>query len=312
MRPVGSWSALAAALAALTFASCASSSGGGITGSGIVIGPITGFGSIFVQGIEFDVSDAAVTIEGAPGGETDLRLGMLVEVRGSIAGNSGVASSVAFENQIRGTVEQVDAGTGTIVVLGQIVLAGPTTVFENTTLETLAPGDFAEVSGFSDGDGNVRATRIEKSDAADDVEISGFIGELDTGAQTFRIGGQLVDYSGAEIEGAPNGGLADGLFVEVTTAQPLSGGVLLADRVEVQDEGFDGEEGDDVEIEGVVSRVISSSEFVLNATRRVRITAQTQIAGGDAGDIVVNRELHAKGMLDAQSVLVATEIELED
>jgi hypothetical protein len=185
-------------------------------------------------------------------------------------------------------------------------------VFENATLDTLAAGDLVDVSGFTDADANVRATRIERRETQERIEISGFVADLDESARTFRIGGQLVDYSEAEIEDEPEDGLAEGLLVEVTTMRPLVAGVLLADRVEVEDEGFEGGEGDDVEIEGVVSRVVSASEFVMNATRRVRITAQTRFEGGDAGDIVVNRELHAKGMLDASSVLVATEIELED
>jgi hypothetical protein len=42
-------------------------SGGGISGTAFVAGPLAAFGSIFVNGIEFDTSTAVVTIEGDPG-----------------------------------------------------------------------------------------------------------------------------------------------------------------------------------------------------------------------------------------------------
>ena len=43
--------------------SCGSGSGGGMTGSGLVIGPITGLGSIIVNDVTFDV-DRGVTRAG--------------------------------------------------------------------------------------------------------------------------------------------------------------------------------------------------------------------------------------------------------
>jgi len=306
--------AVGALAVGLLFASCAGDSGGGITGSGYVIGPITALGSIVVNQIAFDVSDAAITIDGTPGTDNELRLGMVVEVRGSIDADAGtgVATDVTFKSDLRGTIDQVDPESGTVVVVGQVVLTSASTTYENTTLATLAPGDFVEVSGFRDGDGNVLATRIERKAESDDTEISGFIQALDTVARTFQIGAQLVDYAGAEVEDAPDGELSDGLFVEVVTTEPLSGGILFATTVKVESGELDGGEGEEVEIEGVVSSVTSVTEFVLNATRRIRTTESTRFEGGTAADIVVNRKLHAQGRLDTTSTLVAEKIELED
>jgi hypothetical protein len=305
---------LAVAAVALTIASCADSSGGGITGSGLVIGTITDFGSIFVNGLEIEVGEATITIDGAPATEADLRLGMVVEVRGVIDAGAGTgsASSVVFDDELQGPVEQVDVAGSLIVVLGQVVLVDGSTVFDDTSLATLVPGDIVEVSGFRDGDGNVVASRIERKEGEEEIELKGVVAELDADAQTFLLGAQLVDFSGAEIDNAPAGGLADGLFVSVETTQPTVGGVLFAEEIKVEEEGFEGEEGEDVEISGLVTNVISPTEFVMNATRPVRTTTATEFEGGDAGDIVVNAQLEVTGMLDDAGVLVARKIELED
>ena len=51
----------AMATAAAAICACASS-GGGISGTSLVIGPISGFGSIVVDDITFDTTNAVVTI----------------------------------------------------------------------------------------------------------------------------------------------------------------------------------------------------------------------------------------------------------
>jgi len=293
-----------------TLISCASGSGGGMTGSGIVIGPITGLGSIVVNGVTFDVDNADVVVNGAAAAPADLKLGMVVEVRGTIdaATSSGVASSVEFDADLQGPVEAVDIAQSTIVVLGQLVIVTAATVFDGTSLSTLAAGDVIQASGFVDAEGNVRATRIELEDESESIEIQGLIAEIDAEARTFRIGGQLVDYSMAEIKNEPPGGLENDLFVEVHASSGPSGGTLVADQVEVKGTGFGGDEGEEVEIEGLVTRVISNTEFVLNQTRRVRIDARTEFEDGSAADIRVDARLEAEGVVDGDGVLTAREI----
>jgi len=234
----------------------------------------------------------------------------VVEVRGTInaASGTGVANRVEFDDDLQGPVEAIDVPGSTIVVLGQLVIVTGTTVFDGTTLSTLAPGDVVEVSGFVDGSGNLRATRVELESEVEDVEINGTINELDADAQTFRIGGQLVDYSSAEITDAPPGGLENGLFVEVHATGGPVGGVLVAEKIDVTGTDFGGDEGEEVEIEGYVTRVVSATEFVLNQTRKVRINAKTQFDNGTSADITVDARLEAEGVVDGTGVLVAKEV----
>jgi hypothetical protein len=291
--------------------SCGSGSGGGMTGSGLVIGPITGLGSIIVNDVTFDVDDANVVVDGTQATSSDLKLGMVVEVRGTIDArtSTGVASSVEFDDDLQGPVEAVDVSQATIVVLGQLVIVTESTVFDGVALATLEVGDVIEVSGFIDGDGNLRATRIELEGEGEGFELEGTIAELDVNVETFRIGGQLIDYSGAEIENAPPSGLANDLFVGVEAEGAPVAGVLLATEVEVKGTDFGGDEGEEVEIEGLVTRVISATEFVLNQTRRVRITTRTEFENGSAADIVVDARLEAEGIVGDDGVLVAREVE---
>ncbi len=55
---------------------------GGIDGVGAAIGPITNFGSIFVNGVEFSTSSAQIRIEDRAGTELELEVGDMVQVIG--------------------------------------------------------------------------------------------------------------------------------------------------------------------------------------------------------------------------------------
>ena len=102
-----------AALSCLALLSaCGSSSGGGIGGTGIVIGTIDGFGSVVVNGIEFEASVAEIVIDDTPATEGDLREGMVVTVEGEIADDelTGVADRISTETVLAGALDAVDVG----------------------------------------------------------------------------------------------------------------------------------------------------------------------------------------------------------
>ena len=71
--------------------------GGGIGGTGISMGTIAGFCSIWVNGVRYDVSNASFTRDGASvSGQGDYRIGEVVTITGSVNadGVSGVAPEV--------------------------------------------------------------------------------------------------------------------------------------------------------------------------------------------------------------------------
>ncbi len=111
-------------------ASFDSPGGGGIGGTGVTSsGSINGFGSIFVNGVEFDTDSAEILINGKPASEEELRLGMVVLVSGTVDdnGTTGTASQVIFDQEVEGPVEAIerdqDGDSMLVTVIGVRVIA---------------------------------------------------------------------------------------------------------------------------------------------------------------------------------------------
>ncbi len=291
----------------------ACASGGGISGTSIVAGPISEFGSIFVNGIEFDTTDAVVTIEGDPAVVEDLRRGMYVFVRGKVnrSAGTGVADRVASDHILEGPIDAVNAGDGTFVVFSQLVITDASTVFEGATIDTLVAGDLVEVFGVRDADDAIRATRVDRKDEVEEFEVTGTVSALDEGAMTFQFGVLTVDYSGAEIDDPDAIGLANGGIVEAETEAAPQNDLLIATSLDIHSAEFEFEEGDGAEIRGVVTEIVSASEFVLNGIQRVLTNAQTRYENGDATDVVLNAEVDVEGELDLDGTLIAEEVEFQ-
>jgi hypothetical protein len=158
--------------------------GGGIGGTGAVVtsvGPITGFGSVIVNGVEFRIDPVTqFEVEGLENArEDDLGIGMVVEVQGKLDEDrlGGVATRIHFEDNLEGPITAKDDAAGTITVLGQTVFADEAN-FAGATFAALAGGDVVEVSGLVDADGAIRATRIEKKVADSVVELKGVVSGL--------------------------------------------------------------------------------------------------------------------------------------
>lgn len=305
--------------------SCGGGSGtlaeGGIGGTGISNGPITGFGSIFVNGIEYDTQNAEIIVEGVSAGTGDaaalnnLAVGHVVTVEGSIPeGTQATATRVYFGDNVEGPIQSVtvvDASTRELTVLGQTVIVTADTEIENATLGTLAVNNLVEVSGLVRSDGAIQATFIEKkSDSfndGDSVEVKGVIANLDTVARTFAIAAVTVSYAGADLSelDAP---LADGGTVEVKGI--YSGGVLLASRVESEDDLNITSTTAWLEIEGYISSVVTSAEFIINS-QRVLTTPATRFDGGTAADLIAGARVEVEGSYSG-GILTATEVRFLD
>ncbi|MBW2389839.1 MAG: hypothetical protein JRG89_15610, partial [Deltaproteobacteria bacterium] len=85
------------------------SADGGIGGSGISTGPITAFGSIFVNDIEWFIDDSEIELDDQVGSEGDLRLGMVVRVEGDINRENGTGEAVRvfFNDELEGPIESI-------------------------------------------------------------------------------------------------------------------------------------------------------------------------------------------------------------
>ena len=279
-------------------------------------GPITGFGSIIVNGVRYDTSGATFTIDGVAGTEADLAVGQIVTVQGTLNSNgtTGVANTVLFDDAVEGPIESIDLGSSSMVVLGQTVIINGDTSFEDDisprSLDGLSPGDVVEVSGYRNSSDEVVATRIELESPGSELEVTGFARSVDTVAMTFVIGGLSIDYSAALVEDFPNGMPEDGQLVEASGTSLGAGGELLATEIEFRGNDLDVDDGDDVEIEGLITRFVSATDFDVNGIP-VTTNGSTQYEGGTSADLALDRRIEVEGSLNASGVLVAEEIEFE-
>ena len=133
----------------------------GIGGTGIV-GVITGFGSVFVDGLEIAYDPSTpLTVDGEPDTQGALRIGQLAAIVAS--DDHGLrAVSIAVQHEVSGPVTAVSAGAApdsrTAVVAGQRVAIGTGT----DGLRTVHPGDWVAVSGLRQPDGTITASRIDQ------------------------------------------------------------------------------------------------------------------------------------------------------
>lgn len=206
---------------AILLAACGGGVGSGGTG-GFASGPITGFGSIIVNGVRFD--DTAATVvdgEGSPRTRDDLRLGMTVEVEsGAITVTQGAqaasARRIEFDSALRGPVTALDKAGGAFMLLGQRVVVDATTVFDDRLaggLNGLVVGRMLEVYAVFDPAGlRYRATRVEAALAGASLQLRGPVAQLDTAAKTLHIGSTAYGYGSAT--GVP-ADLATGQFVRL-------------------------------------------------------------------------------------------------
>ncbi len=297
---------------------------GGMSGTGISQGPITAFGSIFVNGVEWDLSEATVVVNDAPTTESELRLGMVVRVEGSFDddGASGRALSVAFDAELEGPIEAdpVEVMPGglekTFSVLGRTVSIHETdTTFDGgASFDTLARDDVVEVSGFVDPSGTIRATRIELEGSfptISEVELRGRVENLTVNgaAGEFDLGPILIHFDASTTfsETAPES-LSEGDLVEVEGLLRITGDEIDAVEIELESEGFDEDDFERVELEGFVSGFVSDGDFRVAGIPTDASNALFDPAGSVLADGLL---VEVDGRLE-NGVLIASRVEIED
>ena len=311
-----------ALLAAALVVACGGGGGGtgpdqvaGIDRGGRTIsqGPINGFGSVIVNGVHYSTAGAIITIDGQPGTEAQLRVGQVVRVEGSVDANgtTGVARSISFDNDVEGTVQSIDLAAARFMVLGQTVQVGAATSFDDSIvprgLDGLRVGDRVEVSGLVAADGVIAATRVELSAATGAVEVKGTASAVDTAARRLAINGLTVDYSAAALEGFAGGQPANGDLVEAQGTVNGSG-VLAATRLERRSASLLGTTDDDADLDGLVTRFSSATDFDV-AGQRVTTNAATRYEGGTAANLALDVNVEVEGGFDAAGRIVATKVE---
>jgi len=291
----------------------ASSSAGTV---GISSGAITGFGSVFVNGVKFNTDNASIFRgDDQLNDVRELEIGMIVRVEGSI--DDRVATSVRFEEDVKGPADGQATGDR-FSVMGQSVITDAGTIFNNTSLAGIAAGDILEISGLRNANDDIVARFVERKTNPADVNrysVIGNVRDLDTTSLTFRIDDLAISYGPANVNDLPSGNPAEGQIVEVkddSKAYVPGSLSLSATKIEPQNRlGNAGAVGAKAEIESIVTRVNSSSEFEIGGIL-VRTTPSTLFLFGTLNNIVAGARLEVEGVISSSDVLEASKVKFED
>lgn len=232
------------------------------------IGTVSGFGSVYVNGVEYETNQTEYEVEDQPGiDDSDLRVGMVVKVKGSINsdGRTGTANQVIYEDEIQGPVQGLTTNidTKSFNIFGvPVVVSSTDTFFDNgLSFASLDNGNNVEVSGHFNGQA-LLATYI-KLENDNDAEVKGVVSNSN-GVDQFT----LTSFFGAvitvtlDLTAVPTPILPqDGQYVEVE-GTPTGGNTLEAFKVELEDRHhLDDGEGE-IEIRGLLTRTAGGDWFL--------------------------------------------------
>jgi hypothetical protein len=281
---------------------------GGIGGSGVTIGPISGFGSIYVNGVVYDTDNAHILINGEVSDSTALRVGMIVTIEGNLSadGTQGVAHNIHFADDLRGPLSAIDLEQGILHVLGQSVYVDQRTILEGvTTLAEIPVARFVAISALSVSDGTWRATRVRAYAPDKGVRIRGRVMAHDASAYTFRIGALLVDYRAAGIiADMPKNG------VWLALEGYLHEQVLYAQRI-IEAAPAPARPGELLLLRGHVTGVNGATALEIDF-RTARFDDATRFSFGSAADLHAGAEVTVRAQTDNNGVLVLRHVEFNN
>ncbi len=305
----------------------------GISGTGITQGTITGFGSIFVNGVKYEVDDDTFfDVDGnlinVATHQQDLKIGMVVRLDWTAFDDGSVsANRVIYDDSIEGPVTSVvttiSANRKSFTVMGVTVeVDDSSTSFHNSSsaasfgFDNIAQNDVIEVSGFV-ANNVVTATLVEKkgelaaASTTTQVEMHGVVTNLIVGT-SFELNGVLVNFSAAtQLDDLPNG-LQDGASVEVKGFYNATNNTIEATEIEGEDDsGFTGVSSSDqsISLQGLITSFISSAEFAVNG---IPVQVNTSLVAQSILDKLADGVLvEVEGSIE-NNVLIAVKVELRE
>ncbi|MBK1885140.1 DUF5666 domain-containing protein [Marinobacter sp. DY40_1A1] len=320
--------ALATVLLLGLFSACGGESqvaDGGIRGTGSSVGPVSGFGSVFVNGVEF-FTDSILNekVESNDGIDTegDLNEGMILRIEGQwrIDG-TGAADSMEYDDTLRGDLSNLVRGApGEPVrfeIYGQQVVADRQTVLKGRTLATLANNDFVRVSAWRQPDGRYRASYIGFNPVfygADPIELEGPVDAGSVEADQFTMNGAVIKFGDDSFaEGISAEDLKPGAYFEVEGYKELAGGAIVATRIQLDDFRRYRPVGEDIEIAGPVSSDYNRTDntFGLNGLT-IQVTSATELDDITLDDLKAGLLVQVEGEFVSGDLVRATEIEVRD
>ncbi len=271
------------------------------------VGTITSTGDFTVNGVQYDVSQAAITVDGVEASVDMLSKGQVVVINGPVdEGGAGIAENISFMTNVLGPIGLIDEEFSFTQVLGQLISVDQNTVFEGvSSLFELGVNDIIQVSGYVSSNNQIVASHIKKLQNQDEFVVTGLVSELDVDQMTFRLEGVTVDYS--ELPLPPL--LSEGILVEVKGSLVEDNGELVFLAGSVQEIIIElGNSGDKLQLQGLITRFESPSDFDVSKVP-ARLSEGVQFFGGHIDNLEVDVRIIVDGVFDDNGVLVIDRID---
>lgn len=276
------------------------------------VGPITGLGSIIVNGIRYDDSRASISSDDDSLSPGDLQLGMIVAVQGSpVIDFKSTATRIVLGGELVGPISSINASANSFVVLGQTVNVTTSTFYGPSIsggLSGLAVGQVVEVHGIADTAPNSQtATFVALKPSPSEYRLQGRVTAHNVPDKTFSIGGLSMSYASTDADDVRVTPVVDALVRVRLQATSPAPAVWTVTRIRKPEDSFSGFSGE-VEFKGTITAFTSASSFSVND---LPVNASGASFPEGTGAIVAGAFVEIKGSL-VNGVVVATRVKPED
>jgi Domain of unknown function (DUF5666) len=271
---------------------------GGIGGTGIV-GVITGFASVCVNGVEVHYDQSTpVASNGALRSASQLVVGQVVLIAAQGQGAQLTARSINAVYAVVGPVQSIDAQRGTLQVMGQQLVDATA-----AEMDRVQPGQWVQASGHRLANGAVALTSLEPIAALEQARLNGRITRIEPGAVLVESTRVALGAGAAPLPvGAAVGmelsasGVWDGtqLQGQRLDVEPTRKALGSSERVLLQ--GY---------VQGLNGRQLSLGHSVIT------LNPSLQVVGGGTAGLAVNQRVQISGRLGNDQRFAADRVEVQ-
>lgn len=291
---------------------------GGIGGSGVVMGNITGFGSIYLNGVKYNTDNTKFYRDGKLATQEEFSLGENIEIKGSVdaGAGTGVADIISYDSDIKGVVTVVSTDNQSIRIMGQDIVTTPLTVLNGfEQLQDLTIENYVEVSGSRDSAGILVASSIKLIspffiDNSSSIAIEGEITRVNEDLKMILVQDTIVDYSAVTRLNSAENEPKVGEYVEIESGlNYIQDKIVIASVINSETSYQHFEVNTLLAVKGLVTDFDVSSPFHFRvAGQPVEVTPKTNLLAGDWSDIFLDITLSVEGLVNEKGTLVASSI----
>ena len=283
-------------------------------------GVVSGFGSVYVNGLRYVTENSNILSNGVESDEAALKVGMKVVVNAhQSSATEGTAFEVKYLADAIGEIEAIDLAAPSISVLGQTYLITSATKLDEVIFNELRESMVVELSAFENANGSFTVTYLTIKDDFSEHQLTGRVSKLKARDKTFFIGELLVNYGDADVDGS----LYDGSTVSLKNDIGLIASEFNADEVSVQgmllviggtltvsgivETKKEVDEGTDIKVDGRNFLLTNEADFSQGDVENLRVGDQVNLIA----TIIESEQQYPYYPINNIRVELANEISLE-